>query len=130
MAKEEYIKRDGVLQAAKELQGELFGIPLIIKAIEDAPTEDVVNLTDDDFGAVLNCAIRYSLGRQTYMPHLVMDFARPLLPQLSDRTLWCMARDIKEAETYGGYGSPVIDEPKWRTFLEDVENEIDKRKEK
>lgn len=85
----------------------------------------IVDPTDDDFGAVLNCAIRYSLGRQTYMPHLVMDFARPLLPQLSDRTLWCMARDIREAETYG---SPVIDEPKWKAFLEEVENEIDRRK--
>lgn len=87
-----------------------------------------IDLTDDDFGAVLNCAIRYSLGRQTYMPHLVMDFARPLLPYLSGRTLWCMARDIREAETYGGYGSPVIDEPHWRKFLEEVEAEVEKRK--
>lgn len=87
-----------------------------------------IDLTDDDFGAVLNCAIRYSLGRQTYMPHLVMDFARPLLPFLSGRTLWCIARDIREAETYGGYGSPVMDEPKWRAFLEEVNIEIEKRK--
>lgn len=87
-----------------------------------------INPTDDYFGTVLNCAIRYSLGRQTYMPHLVMDFARPLLPYLSDKTLWCMSRDIKEVETYGGYGSPVIDEPKWKAFLRDVDVEIDKRK--
>jgi hypothetical protein len=86
-----------------------------------------IDPTNDDFGAVLNCAIRYSLGRQTYMPHLVMDFIRPLLPQLSDRTLWCMARDIREAETYGGCGSPVIDEPKWMKFLEDVETEVERR---
>lgn len=87
-----------------------------------------IDPTDDYFGTVLNCAIRYSLGRQTYMPHLVMDFARPLLPYLSEKALWCMSRDIKEAETYGGYGSPVIDEPKWKAFLRDVDVEIDKRK--
>ena len=40
-----------------------------------------------------------------------------------------MARDIREVETYGGYGSPVIDEPHWRRFLADVENEVEKRKE-
>lgn len=91
-------------------------------------TKPVVDPTDDDFGAVLNCAIRYSLGRQTYMPHLVMGFAHPLLSQLSDRTLWCMARDIRKAETYGGYGSPVIDEPHWKAFLEEVEAEVEKRK--
>lgn len=87
-----------------------------------------IDPTDDNFGAVLNCAIRYSLGRQTYMPHLVMDFSRPLLPFLSSRTLWCMARDIREAETYGGYGSPVIDEPKWKAFLEEVDAEVNRRK--
>jgi hypothetical protein len=88
----------------------------------------IIDPSDDNFGAVLNCAIRYSLGRQTYMPHLVMDFARPLLPQLSDRTLWCIERDIKEAETYGGYGSHVIDEPHWKAFLAEVEAEVDRRK--
>ena len=86
-----------------------------------------IDPSDDDFGAVLNCAIRYSLGRQTYMPHLVMDFTRPLLPQLSDRTLWCMARDIREAGTYGSYGSSVIDEPEWMRFLEEVESEVERR---
>lgn len=88
-----------------------------------------IDPTDDDFGAVLNCAIRYSLGRQSYMPHLVMDYIRPLLPFLSGRTLWCMARDIKEAETYGGYRSSVIDEPEWKAFLKEVEIEINRREE-
>lgn len=84
----------------------------------------IINLSSDDFGTVLNCAIRYSLGRQTYMPHLVMDFIRPLLPYLSERTLWCIERDIKEAEIYGGYGHPVIDEPQWKEFLTEVQREV------
>ena len=53
-----------------------------------------IDPTDDDFGAVLNCAIRYSLGRQTYMPHLVMDFARPLLPFLSRIGLYGVWHEI------------------------------------
>ena len=44
----------------------------------------------DDFGgAVLNCAVRYALGRRTYMPGLVMDEIRPMLKDCSERTLWC-----------------------------------------
>lgn len=43
---------------------------------------------DDDFGgAVLNCAVRYALGRRTYMPGLVMDEIRPMLKDCSERTL-------------------------------------------
>lgn len=58
-------------------------------------TKPTIDLKNDNFGAVLNCAVRYSLGRHTYMPGLVMDFIGPLLPYVSDRTLWCMERDIE-----------------------------------
>jgi hypothetical protein len=37
-----YIKREPLLQIAKELQGSAFGGPLIVRAIEEAPAEDVV----------------------------------------------------------------------------------------
>lgn len=87
-----------------------------------------IDLEDDEFGTVLNCAVRYSLGRQTYMPHLVMDFIRPLLPHLSDRTMWCLERDIREADTYGcDYGDPKIDEPAWKKFLAEIQSEIARR---
>ena len=52
---------------------------------------------EDDFGgAVLNCAVRYALGRMSYMPGLVMDVIRPMLKNCSDKTLWCFDRDISE----------------------------------
>ena len=53
---------------------------------------------DEDFGVVLNCAIRYCLGRQTYMPSLVIDFIRPLLPHLDNKTLSIIENDIKNPE--------------------------------
>ncbi len=46
-----------------------------------------VDLESEDFGCVLNCAVRYAIGRQTYMPGVVIDFIIPLLSNLSDRTL-------------------------------------------
>ena len=39
-----YINREKLLKIAKEIQGNPFGAPLIVKAIEDAPAEDVVVL--------------------------------------------------------------------------------------
>lgn len=41
---DEYIKREPILQIAKKLQGETFGSPIIVAAIENAPAENVVEL--------------------------------------------------------------------------------------
>ena len=37
---------------------------------------------DRDFGTVCGCAVRYSLGRQTYMPSLVQQFINRNLKQI------------------------------------------------
>ena len=55
-----------------------------------------IDLADDNFGCVLNCAVRYAMGRETYMPSLVISFITPLLPYLSDNTLWRFDQDITE----------------------------------
>ena len=81
---------------------------------------------DEDFCTILICAIRYCLGRQTYMPILVIGFIRPLLPHLDDKTLIIIENDIKTAESYG---SETIDSPRWLRFLSEVEEEICRRKE-
>lgn len=92
------------------------------KNIQQHPTIDV---SQDEFGCVLNCAVRYALGRQTYMPHLIMEYIQPLLVHLNKRTLVCMERDIREAESYGvGYGNEKIDKPAWMKFLEEIQKEL------
>ena len=85
----------------------------------------VVRLNDDNFGAVLICAVRFSIGRRTYMPRLVQDFIRPLLPYLSSKTLCVMERYISVANSYG---DPNIDEPDWKRFMQEVRNEMEARK--
>lgn len=76
---------------------------------------------NEDFGTILICAVRYSLGRQTYMPGLVQGYIRPLLPCLDKRTLSVMQRDIEEAaHRPGGLGDTRIDWPGWISFLEAV----------
>ena len=87
-------------------------------------TNPSINLSDKDFGAVLNCALRYCIGRETYMPSLVIEFIRPLLSYVSNRTLACFERDIRDADCYG---DPVIDKPLWIKFLGEIQSEIKKR---
>lgn len=90
-----------------------------------------IDITDDDFTCILSAAIRYTLGRETYMPSLVTGYIRPLLPYLTDKALFLFERDIREQGTMGwdrAYGDPQIDKPVWDRFYNDVVAEIDKRK--
>lgn len=87
----------------------------------------LIDPADDCFGAVLNCAVRYAMGRRTYMPGLVIDFVTPLIPRLSSKTLLCFDQDITEQRWTGGYGDPAIDEPEWMRFHEAVRKERQRR---
>lgn len=79
----------------------------------------------DDFCLVCICAVRYCLGRRTYMPWSVMSFIKQFLPALSDNTLYVMARDIAETDNPG---DAEIDAPMWAEFLAEIEKERKRRK--
>ena len=49
-----------------------------------------------DFGTVCGCAVRFSLGRQTYMPSLVQQFVIRNLNLIDGYSLAVMVRDVKE----------------------------------
>lgn len=88
----------------------------------------VIRLDDDNFGAVLNWAVRYCLGRMTYAPKMTIEFITPLLPYLSEKTLWCFERDIAEKkERVQNFGMD-FDEAAWMRFWEEVKAERERRK--
>ena len=82
---------------------------------------------DDFFGAVINCAVRYACGRQSYMPSLVVGEVRKMIPFLNDKTIGCMERDICEADKFGGYGDEKIDKPMWLKFLAELQKVMEER---
>ncbi len=94
---------------------------------DELPTNLMAIPVNADFGTVLNCAVRYAIGRQTYMPGLVIDFIRPLLPFIDDNTLWVFDKDIEEAMRIS-LGDPIIDAPKWKDFHMAVKTEWRKRR--
>lgn len=88
---------------------------------------ELFELNSKDFGATLVCAIRYGMGRHTYMPSLITEFVTPLLPYINTNTLECINRDLRNPAVYGGLGDEKIDAPVWLRFHAKVENEINTR---
>ena len=89
-------------------------------------TEKTVPI-NESLGLMLNWALRYTLGRETYAPHSVMIYCKPLLPYLSERTLEVMRKDIEEAAKSNSLGDPHIDAPKWLDFLDTIKAELTER---
>lgn len=93
----------------------------------DVP-KGMVDPANDDFGAVCNCAVRYCLGRRSYMPSLVCGYIIPLLPELTDKTLDCFERDIAERKRTGFDFGDSCDYETWDAFYKAVCKEIEGRK--
>ena len=97
------------------------------KFLEKVKEEKVwFDLADRDFGNMVISTVRYALGRQTYIVADTCVFVRQLLPVLHPITLAILERDIANAWSYG---DEKIDKPYWMELLDDIEVEIEKRKE-
>ena len=84
---------------------------------------------DEDIGTIAVCAVRYALGRETYMPSLVQGFVKRHPEIVDEKTRTVMIRDINEADCISEYklssgetlkidglGSTTIDRPGWLDF--------------
>lgn len=78
----------------------------------------IKNITQEDFGTLCICAIRYCHGRQTYMPDLVRGIIVPRLSELSDNDLQVMINDCDYQERFKLYGDERIDKPGWIRWKE------------
>lgn len=73
--------------------------------ITDAGKDDLVlcpaswlsPLVSEGFGCIVNSAVRYSLGRDTYMPDVAVQFILDHMNMLDLRTVTVMYRDIQKA---------------------------------
>lgn len=59
-----------------------------------AKKENTITISNDS--ALITCSYRYALGRQSYMPSMVVEELIPLLPLISDRNLTVMQNDLKQ----------------------------------
>lgn len=80
----------------------------------------------EDFELVLSSAVRYALGRATYIVGVVTRYTKSLVPNLSTNTLHNIARDISETKNFG----MEIDKQDWMSLLAVINNELNNRGEK
>lgn len=79
---------------------------------------------DEDFGVIVNAALRYAIGRHSYLPSTVVDFIRKYIPVLDDRTLHVICTDIeKELRSAESVDNPEI----WKDLMDECRAELEQR---
>lgn len=79
---------------------------------------------DEDFGVIVNAALRYAIGRHSYLPSTVVDFIRKYIPVLDERTLHVICTDIeKELRSTESVDNPEI----WKGLIDECRTELEQR---
>ena len=94
-------------------------------------------MTDEHFGTICLCALRYALGRQTYLPGIVQNFIRAHIGEIDQSSIKVMIRDIDEADSirtfvsksgdvtvFDGLGDTKIDRPGWERLREFLKGKV------
>lgn len=63
---------------------------------------------DDDFGCIINSALRYSIRRHTYMPEVVVNFVRKYINILDTKTIDVAVEDITKALEMNEVDDPAM----------------------
>ena len=84
-------------------------------------------LDQEDFGTLCVCAIRYCHGRETYMPSLVQEIVKPMLPKLSDKDIGVMIQDCDFQRKFDLYGDVRVDKPGWLAWEQELLKEQRRR---
>ena len=86
-------------------------------------------MVTQDFELMMISALRYAIGRYTYMPSVTIEYIRYLIPQLSAKTLFVMKRDIdEEVERYQRMERELYMDKEWQKLAEDINTEYKKKK--
>lgn len=75
----------------------------------------LIDRVNDNFSTICLCAMRYVLGRETYMPGLVQNYIKAHINEINRATIAIMIRDIDEADYIRT--SPQSQGRYFRTFL-------------
>ena len=83
---------------------------------------------NDDFELMMISALRYAIGRYTYMPSVTIEYIRYLIPQLSAKTLYVMKRDIdEETARYQRMERELYMADEWAKLAEEIRVEYEQK---
>lgn len=96
---------------------------------QDVKVHGFISITNH-FELMMISALRYAIGRYTYMPSVTIEYIRYLIPQLSAKTLFVMKRDIdEEIERYHRMERELYMAKEWQKLAEEIGIEYEKKKE-
>ena len=81
---------------------------------------------DEDFGCIVNSALRYAIGRHTYMPSVVRNFIRKYMTVLDAKTLVVAIRDIDSELRIG----ELDDADEWSLLRSELQVRLDELQDK
>ena len=81
----------------------------------------MINISQEDFGTLCICALRYCHGRRSYMPSLVQKIVGRHIEEFSDNTIKVMVDDCQFQRNMDLYGDECdkIDWLKWEQTVKD-----------
>jgi hypothetical protein len=95
---------------------------------QDVKVHGFISITNH-FELMMISALRYAIGRYTYMPSVTIEYIRYLIPQLSPKTLYIMKRDIdEEIERYQRMERELYMAKDWQKLAEEIGVEYEKKK--
>lgn len=80
-----------------------------------------VEISQEDFGTLCICALRYCHGRRTYMPDLVQSIVKAHFKDLSDKDLSVISRDEQYQADANLWGDPC-DKDEWLKFYQALQD--------
>lgn len=80
---------------------------------------------DDSFGCIVNSALRYAVGRQSYMPSVVRNFIRKYKNVLDEKTIAVAIRDIENALHHG----EPDDAEEWKKLRDELQKRLHEKQE-
>lgn len=81
----------------------------------------MIDISQEDFGTLCICALRYCHGRRSYMPSLIQEIVGRHLKEFSDNTINVMVNDCQFQQDMNLYGDECnkIDWLKWEQKVKD-----------
>ena len=98
-------------------------------SVEASSDKTVISVTEDNetYGTILTCALRYAVGRRTYITGEVAEYITAKVPHLTNRTIQVMERDLASEIDRGNYGDALVDLPYWKQLLSRLRDELSSR---
>jgi len=87
-----------------------------------------MKITDEDFGILAVCAIRYCQGRMSYMPGLVRGIIQCHIEGVTDKDLQILINDCEYQSNMQLWGDGQIDKQGWLEWKDFLIKEQNRRK--